>query len=241
MSGRIEARLGELGIELPEPTAPMANYVPFTVAGSLVFIAGQIMPVERRAPPCRQARRRDRRRRGARRGAAVRAQHPDASAHRLRRRSRPGQPRCPAARLCQLHAGVHRHAASRQRRVRSDGRDLRRSRAPCARGGRRRVAAGRRGGRGRRRFSRSAERAERGGERNGRGRTDFRDRAWRDSRDPGGGMGCLRRRGQPDRVARLSRHPRTERLGDGARRLGAAAPGARRTRRSALSARCRCI
>ena len=45
-------------------------------------------------------------------------------------------------------------------------------------------------------------------------------------------MGCLRRRRQPDRVARLPGHPRTERLGDGARRLGAAAPGARRTRRT---------
>ena len=42
MSGKIEARLAELGIELPEPTAPMANYVPFTVTGNLVFIAGQI-------------------------------------------------------------------------------------------------------------------------------------------------------------------------------------------------------
>jgi len=42
MSGKIEARLKELGIELPQPTAPLANYVPFTVSGSLVFIAGQI-------------------------------------------------------------------------------------------------------------------------------------------------------------------------------------------------------
>src|SRR5690242_10937730 len=42
MSGKIEARLKELGIELPEPTAPLANYVPFTIAGNLVFIAGQI-------------------------------------------------------------------------------------------------------------------------------------------------------------------------------------------------------
>ncbi|MGD9616959.1 MAG: RidA family protein [Alphaproteobacteria bacterium] len=42
MSGKIETRLGELGIELPEPTAPMANYVPFAAAGHLVFIAGQI-------------------------------------------------------------------------------------------------------------------------------------------------------------------------------------------------------
>src|SRR6266550_2487460 len=42
MSGKIEARLKELGIELPQPTAPLANYVPFTVSGDLVFIAGQI-------------------------------------------------------------------------------------------------------------------------------------------------------------------------------------------------------
>src|SRR5436853_2843416 len=42
MSGKIEARLKELGIELAQPTAPLANYVPFTIAGNLVFIAGQI-------------------------------------------------------------------------------------------------------------------------------------------------------------------------------------------------------
>lgn len=42
MSGRIEARLRELGIELPRPAAPVANYVPFVTAGNLVFIAGQI-------------------------------------------------------------------------------------------------------------------------------------------------------------------------------------------------------
>src|SRR5207248_6393209 len=42
MSGKIEARLRERGIELPQPTAPLANYVPFTIAGNIVFIAGQI-------------------------------------------------------------------------------------------------------------------------------------------------------------------------------------------------------
>ena len=42
MSGRIDGRLKELGIELPEPTAPLANYVPYAVTGNLVFIAGQI-------------------------------------------------------------------------------------------------------------------------------------------------------------------------------------------------------
>ena len=42
MSGKIEARLKERGIELPQPAAPVANYVPFTTAGNLVFVSGQI-------------------------------------------------------------------------------------------------------------------------------------------------------------------------------------------------------
>ena len=42
MSAGIEARLKELGVELPVPAAPVANYVPFAIAGHLVFIAGQI-------------------------------------------------------------------------------------------------------------------------------------------------------------------------------------------------------
>jgi enamine deaminase RidA (YjgF/YER057c/UK114 family) len=42
MSGRIDARLKELNIELPTPSTPAANYVPFKRAGSLVFIAGQV-------------------------------------------------------------------------------------------------------------------------------------------------------------------------------------------------------
>ena len=42
MAGRIEARLKQLGIELPNPAAPAANYVPFAVSGKLAFIAGQI-------------------------------------------------------------------------------------------------------------------------------------------------------------------------------------------------------
>jgi enamine deaminase RidA (YjgF/YER057c/UK114 family) len=42
MAGRIEQRLVELGITLPAPAAPIANYVPFVVTGSLVVISGQI-------------------------------------------------------------------------------------------------------------------------------------------------------------------------------------------------------
>jgi enamine deaminase RidA (YjgF/YER057c/UK114 family) len=42
MAGRIEARLAELRIELPQVPAPAANYVPSVRAGDLLFIAGQI-------------------------------------------------------------------------------------------------------------------------------------------------------------------------------------------------------
>ena len=38
----IEHRLKELGITLPAPPMPVAAYVPFTVSGKLVHIAGQL-------------------------------------------------------------------------------------------------------------------------------------------------------------------------------------------------------
>lgn len=42
MAGNIETRLAELGITLPPPVIPIANYVPFVVTGSLVVVSGQI-------------------------------------------------------------------------------------------------------------------------------------------------------------------------------------------------------
>jgi len=42
MAGEIEKRLADLGVELPNPSSPAANYVPFVVAGNLVFISGQV-------------------------------------------------------------------------------------------------------------------------------------------------------------------------------------------------------
>jgi len=38
----IDARLKDLGISLPEPVAPVANYVPFVRVGSLLVISGQL-------------------------------------------------------------------------------------------------------------------------------------------------------------------------------------------------------
>ena len=43
--GRVESRLAELGITLPDTIAPAANYVPFKKSGSLVYISGQVPSV----------------------------------------------------------------------------------------------------------------------------------------------------------------------------------------------------
>lgn len=40
--GQIEQRLKKLGILLPSPNAPVANYVPYVRSGALLFISGQI-------------------------------------------------------------------------------------------------------------------------------------------------------------------------------------------------------
>src|SRR5215203_4416327 len=40
--GSIDRRLHELGLTLPSPAAPVANYVPFVRTGNLVVISGQL-------------------------------------------------------------------------------------------------------------------------------------------------------------------------------------------------------
>ena len=42
MAGIIETRLAELGIELPEAPAPVANYMPYVKTGNLVVLSGQV-------------------------------------------------------------------------------------------------------------------------------------------------------------------------------------------------------
>ncbi len=42
MTGRIDARLKDLGIALPAPPAPVASYVPTVKTGNLVFVSGQV-------------------------------------------------------------------------------------------------------------------------------------------------------------------------------------------------------
>jgi enamine deaminase RidA (YjgF/YER057c/UK114 family) len=42
MAQRIQARLKELGITLPEAASAVANYVPVAQSGSLLFVSGQL-------------------------------------------------------------------------------------------------------------------------------------------------------------------------------------------------------
>jgi enamine deaminase RidA (YjgF/YER057c/UK114 family) len=42
MARRIDAHLKQRGIELPNASAPAANYVPFVRSGNLVFVSGQV-------------------------------------------------------------------------------------------------------------------------------------------------------------------------------------------------------
>ncbi|NEU97045.1 RidA family protein [Bradyrhizobium uaiense] len=42
MAGTVEQKLASQGITLPEPTAPVANYVPFVRSGNLLFVSGQV-------------------------------------------------------------------------------------------------------------------------------------------------------------------------------------------------------
>jgi enamine deaminase RidA (YjgF/YER057c/UK114 family) len=46
MAGTIDARLNELGIELPPASTPGGNYVPFVRTGNLLFISGQVPMVD---------------------------------------------------------------------------------------------------------------------------------------------------------------------------------------------------
>jgi len=42
MPGTVEKKLTDLGIVLPTPTAPVANYVPFVRSGNVLIVSGQL-------------------------------------------------------------------------------------------------------------------------------------------------------------------------------------------------------
>ena len=42
MSGSVEKKLANLGISLPTPATPIANYVPFVRSGNMLVVSGQL-------------------------------------------------------------------------------------------------------------------------------------------------------------------------------------------------------
>ncbi len=42
MAGKIDARLKELGIDIPDAAAPVANYVGWVKSGNTVYVSGQV-------------------------------------------------------------------------------------------------------------------------------------------------------------------------------------------------------
>ena len=42
MTSKVEQRLVKIGVTIPDAPSPAANYLPFTRAGNLVFVSGQV-------------------------------------------------------------------------------------------------------------------------------------------------------------------------------------------------------
>ena len=52
MDGKIEARLARMGVTLPAPAAPAANYVPAIASGGVLYVSGQL-PMGAQGLTCR--------------------------------------------------------------------------------------------------------------------------------------------------------------------------------------------
>lgn len=42
MAGEVDKRLADLGVTIPTPAAPVANYVGYVTAGNMVYVSGQV-------------------------------------------------------------------------------------------------------------------------------------------------------------------------------------------------------
>ena len=134
---RSTSALPSLKLELPNPASPMANYVPAVRSGNLLFLSGQICQWngERRFIGKLGARGLDRARQGSGQLCGLNLWRRPA---RARWRSRPRVRVVRARRLRQRRSRFRRSAASGERRLRSDGRGLRRCRPARTHRGRRR-------------------------------------------------------------------------------------------------------
>ena len=157
MAGTVEKKLAELGIVLPAPAAPVANYVPFVRTGNFMVVSGQLcLDADGKLVAKGQL------------GGGVSIEDGQKAARA-----------CAINLLAQLKAalgdldkvarvvrlggfinsapGFRRRPEGDERRLRPDGRGLRRQGPPRPHHGRRRGAAARRRGRGRRRVRSAPE------------------------------------------------------------------------------------
>ena len=142
MAGRIEATLAELGITLPRPMQPIANYVPYVVTGNLVVVSGQVPAIDGRIAITGKVSwgvSIDQAKEAARLCFINVLVHSESS---LRRGPGPGEAGCPPRRVRRRAVGVHPARPGDERRIRPRGRGVRRCRTPCPNHHRRAVAAG---------------------------------------------------------------------------------------------------
>ena len=112
MSGRIETKLAELGITLPRPMPPIANYVPYVVTGNLVVVSGQVPAVDGKIAITGKVGEGVSIDQGERGRAALLHQRAGAPEGGVRRRPRSGEARGAAGRL---HRLGRRSSPSRRR------------------------------------------------------------------------------------------------------------------------------
>ena len=107
----IERRLAARGLELPDAPAPAANYVPYTISGKLLLVAGQLPFRHGPGGGQRPGRRRREPRAGSGGGPHLRAQPARPGQGRMRRRSGPSGALPEARRLRELRADFAEHPA----------------------------------------------------------------------------------------------------------------------------------
>ncbi len=136
---KVEAKLAELGVVLPTPASPIANYVGFVRTGSLLVVSGQICLGPDGKLVAKGKLGDTRIDRGRPKGGARLRHQPAGAGEGGARRPRQADPGGSPGRLHQFGADLPRRTEGDERRLRSHGRGARRQGPSCPHHGRRRL------------------------------------------------------------------------------------------------------